>query len=396
MSDDAAFFTGVGESMDKQYTHFLVSRDCLKDRTIVVEPLYAGSPHKVLREIHANGKKTEYNALVFGNVGTVKDGTRLGAHGGFSPGKDGKLLTNNSHVKDQVTLKCAGHEHKDMADRWNDQTVGILEVQHRLYGGKDVYAQLRSSQDTWVRDLLKEHTGENANCSTIGGPVFGNEYLIVTSQDMYKMPPSSSSPSTPTRSRKRNADGTAVTADKAASQSQESQDSTESQAEPKVGDLYDASTLPNYTGSPLFVEHTAKAVQLDIRDKDNKLIPPGDLYREMPPDSFVIARVTFHLWVMGNSMSPTMVFKSLKVIKKSTLEPEWPPVPAAPPPPPPTASTSDDVTEEADFLASFSVGAASADQDEDMDDKDAPEPSPPKPKKKARKGANAAAPTAPE
>lgn len=57
----------------------------------------------------------------------------------------------------------------------------------------------------------------------------------------------------------------------------------------------------------MFFNHTAKAVQLDIRDKDNKLIRPGDLFREIPPGSVIIARVTFHLWSMGNTLVRSLI-----------------------------------------------------------------------------------------
>jgi hypothetical protein len=60
---------------------------------------------------------------------------------------------------------------------------------------------------------------------------------------------------------------------------------------------HDPYVLSDYGGG-LFKHTNAKLIQLDIRDVDNKLIPPQKWYEALRPGTLVLATVTLHVYVM--------------------------------------------------------------------------------------------------
>ncbi|KAJ7070379.1 hypothetical protein B0H15DRAFT_807099 [Mycena belliarum] len=63
----------------------------------------------------------------------------------------------------------------------------------------------------------------------------------------------------------------------------------------KLGAFYDPRVLEDY-GGPYFEHLNAKLLQLDIRDAENKLIPPWRQYAALRPGSLVLALVTIHIF----------------------------------------------------------------------------------------------------
>lgn len=67
---------------------------------------------------------------------------------------------------------------------------------------------------------------------------------------------------------------------------------------PQVGDLYDPSTLPDFSGSPCFDLREKKLWQADVRNKDGDLIPPQRYLTDLRPGTVVLAICTLHLFEM--------------------------------------------------------------------------------------------------
>ncbi|KAJ7825155.1 hypothetical protein B0H13DRAFT_2375083 [Mycena leptocephala] len=67
-----------------------------------------------------------------------------------------------------------------------------------------------------------------------------------------------------------------------------------------LGAIYDPRVLEDY-GGPYFQHINAKLVQLDIRDADNKLIPPWKQYSALRPGSFVLVLATIHIFIFKDA-----------------------------------------------------------------------------------------------
>lgn len=73
-----------------------------------------------------------------------------------------------------------------------------------------------------------------------------------------------------------------------------------SEEEVKLGAFYDPRVLEDYGGPPFFQQTTAKLVQLDIRDINNKLIPPWKQYAELRTGTLVLVLATVHVYAFND------------------------------------------------------------------------------------------------
>jgi len=67
----------------------------------------------------------------------------------------------------------------------------------------------------------------------------------------------------------------------------------------KLGAFYDPRLLSDY-GGPCFNHELAQLKQLNIRNEDNDLIAPWDLYNALKPGTLVLVDVTLHCFVNEN------------------------------------------------------------------------------------------------
>ncbi|KAJ6560616.1 hypothetical protein DFH09DRAFT_1364770 [Mycena vulgaris] len=74
-------------------------------------------------------------------------------------------------------------------------------------------------------------------------------------------------------------------------------DAPAADADIKLGAHYEPSLLPDY-GGPYFNHVKAKLVQLDVRDKNNQLIPPWKFYDALKPGTLVLVMATLHCFLM--------------------------------------------------------------------------------------------------
>ncbi|KAJ7236708.1 hypothetical protein C8J57DRAFT_1530000 [Mycena rebaudengoi] len=73
-------------------------------------------------------------------------------------------------------------------------------------------------------------------------------------------------------------------------------DMTASLTERRIGDTYDPNLLPDHRG-PYFNHKDAKLIQRDIRDHDDTLIAPHELYSRLTEGTLFTALVTFETYV---------------------------------------------------------------------------------------------------
>ena len=69
-----------------------------------------------------------------------------------------------------------------------------------------------------------------------------------------------------------------------------------------MGAYYPLSLLSDHGGT-LFKQELTKLVQLDIRDSDNNLIPPWDMYDKLRPGTIVIIEGTLVCWHISGGES---------------------------------------------------------------------------------------------
>ncbi len=62
-----------------------------------------------------------------------------------------------------------------------------------------------------------------------------------------------------------------------------------------VGSFYDPNLLPDHRGD-YFKHVNAKLVQLDIRNEENNLIPPWDMYDKLRPGTIVLVDASLVCW----------------------------------------------------------------------------------------------------
>ena len=79
------------------------------------------------------------------------------------------------------------------------------------------------------------------------------------------------------------------------------------------GALYSPSLLPDYRG-PYFKHINSKLVQLDVRDQNNELIAPWDMYDKVNVGAIVLAICSLHVYIMPGSVSASgYKYKDCKV-----------------------------------------------------------------------------------
>ncbi|KAJ7254601.1 hypothetical protein C8J57DRAFT_1722133 [Mycena rebaudengoi] len=93
--------------------------------------------------------------------------------------------------------------------------------------------------------------------------------------------------------------------------------------ERQVGDTYDPNLLPDHRGS-YFNHEEATLVQRDIRDHDDTLIAPHEIYSRLTEGTLFTALISFQTYVYH------IAVERLKVIDKGYGSPWYHPAPTIP------------------------------------------------------------------
>ncbi|KAJ3772900.1 hypothetical protein FB446DRAFT_788305 [Lentinula raphanica] len=89
-------------------------------------------------------------------------------------------------------------------------------------------------------------------------------------------------------------------------------------AEPNLGDTYPCSIWPGY-GGPRFNHQQARAVQLNLRDPQGRLIRPEDTYLWLAPGAIVVVHATMHVYRFARMTIFQLSAASIQVIDKTDM-----------------------------------------------------------------------------
>ncbi|KAJ7681096.1 hypothetical protein B0H17DRAFT_1206037 [Mycena rosella] len=208
---------------------------------------------------------SEFRAAVIGEIAEPRYGTVVRAQGNNYDGRDGepfKPVDDKSKVKDVLVLRAPTHCSLYMKNLFDNQSALIQDLENSEIANDEA--------NGWVP-------------ATAGAPK-----VVATPKQVQRV------------KRKRNEDGDdeaeganpAETVDPVAKDEAVRLPDDE---DIKLSAFYDPRVLEDY-GGPYFEHINSKLLQLDIRDAENKLIPPSKQYAALHPGSLIIALVTIHIF----------------------------------------------------------------------------------------------------
>ncbi|KAJ7467324.1 hypothetical protein B0H11DRAFT_2306801 [Mycena galericulata] len=219
---------------------------------------------------------SEYRAAIFGEIAEPCHGTLVRAQGNHYDGRDGepfKPVDDKSKIKDVLVLRAPSYCSLELQNLYDNQTALIQDIENTEN----------------AIDTAKGWVPASAGGPKVNPPVgrvervkrkFGNE------DDDEEGDSSSESPASVERASKSSKGKVKYPADN----------------EVKLGAFYDPHVLEDY-GGEYFQHVNAKLQQLDIRDADNKLIPPWKQYAALRPGSLVLVLVTIHIYTFKDQGS---------------------------------------------------------------------------------------------
>ncbi|KAJ6561262.1 hypothetical protein B0H10DRAFT_2200975 [Mycena sp. CBHHK59/15] len=222
------------------------------------------------------------------------------AHGNHYDGRDGepfKPVDDKSKIKDVLVLRAPTHSDLEMHNLYENQTALLQDIESteiatdEAHGFSPNYRScLRSSRtDMDCKDLLTITTMKKYGIPAAAG----GAKIIATPKWVQRV--------------KRkfgvqdDEDGEPIEATTSAVEdNNDSKIKYPSDDEVKLGAFYDPRVLEDF-GGDYFSLVNAKLVQLDIRDVDNKLIPPWKQYEALRPGSLIIALVSIHIFTFKDA-----------------------------------------------------------------------------------------------
>ncbi|KAJ6627079.1 hypothetical protein B0H10DRAFT_417881 [Mycena sp. CBHHK59/15] len=237
---------------------------------------------------------------IIGEIAEPTFGTLVRAHGNHYDGRDGepfKPVDDKSKIKDVLVLRAPTHSDLEMHNLYENQTALLQDIENteiatdEAHGFSPNYRScLRSSRtDMDCKDLLTITTMKKYRIPAAAG----GAKIIATPKRVQRV--------------KRkfgvqdDEDGEPIEATTSAVEdNNDSKIKYPSDDEVKLGAFYDPRVLEDF-GGDYFSLVNAKLVQLDIRDADNKLIPPWKQYEALRPGSLIIALVSIHIFTFKDA-----------------------------------------------------------------------------------------------
>ncbi|KAJ6608715.1 hypothetical protein B0H10DRAFT_2226540 [Mycena sp. CBHHK59/15] len=208
-----------------------------------------------------------------------------------------KPVDDKSKIKDVLVLRAPTHSDLEMHNLYENQTALLQDIENteiatdEAHGFSPNYRScLRSSRtDMDCKDLLTITTMKKYGIPAAAG----GAKIIATPKRVQRV--------------KRkfgvqdDEDGEPIEATTSAVEdNNDSKIKYPSDDEVKLGAFYDPRVLEDF-GGDYFSLVNAKLVQLDIRDADNKLIPPWKQYEALRPGSLIIALVSIHIFTFKDA-----------------------------------------------------------------------------------------------
>ncbi|KAJ6554135.1 hypothetical protein B0H10DRAFT_2123488 [Mycena sp. CBHHK59/15] len=245
---------------------------------------------------------SEYRVAVLGEIAEPRDGTLVRAHGNHFDGREGepfKPVDDKAKVKDVLVLHAPTHCNLDLKNFFDNQTAFVQDLENT----EIVTDKANGWTPNFRSSLRSSRTDMDAK-----------DLMTILTQKKYAIPASAGGPrvvetQTPQRVQRvkrkfgdddEDDDEEDSSSDTPPSTKSPSQDDTNTIKYPtdneiKIGAFYDPRVLEDY-GGEYFSHINAKLQQLDIRDANNKLIPPWKQYTALRPGSIVLALVTIHVY----------------------------------------------------------------------------------------------------
>ncbi|PPR06558.1 hypothetical protein CVT24_001578 [Panaeolus cyanescens] len=308
----------------------------------------------------------ELSLVMVGEVCPSYLGTAISAKGNHYMGtaKHPKHITDDTSVKDVIVLRTpTGAPEGSLTQTWfQNQLAGLEEIMD-----SDAKDNTTDSNKVAVSEFLASSVAPAHDPNGGRGRPFNDRALIkITMPNKYKVPkPVADKAGQPTSTtmlnKKRNLlaeepvnetgiDNVAVESDETLSETESSLEDPDTNSSPPsygIGALYDPGLLPDH-GGPLFMHQKARLVQLDMRDEDDNLIMPWQVYDKLRPGTIVLVDTTLVCWHIfdGNNNlvrrhgAYQIQGHRLKVLSPSYEPREDYPVPAFPQPVPTHKSLS--------------------------------------------------------
>ncbi|KAJ6568173.1 hypothetical protein B0H10DRAFT_2238259 [Mycena sp. CBHHK59/15] len=243
-----------------------------------------------------------FRAAIIGEIAEPRYGTLVRAQGNHYDGRDGepfKPVDDKSKVKDVLVLRAPTHCAMDMKNSYDNQTALLQDIENTensFYTADGVDPNFKSCLRSARTDLDSK------------------DLITLTTQKKYAVPAAAGAPkvvSTPKRvqrtKRKHGSEDDDISEEHVAA-TPPADDDAEGQVkipaddDVQLGVFYDPRVLEDY-GGLMFQHVNAKLLQLDIRDADNKLIPPWKQYAALRPGTLVLALVTIHIFTFKDNGS---------------------------------------------------------------------------------------------
>ncbi|KAJ7934654.1 hypothetical protein B0H13DRAFT_2484977 [Mycena leptocephala] len=241
----------------------------------------------------------EFKVAIIGEICDSAHGTAIRASGNHYDGRDGepfKPVDDKSKVKDVIVLRAPTLCDQDLLHFYDNQTAVIQDIEN-TEEALDEAAGMSPDFRSCLRSERADTDSKNL--------------ITIMTQKKYSLPASAGGPklavaASPTkvkRVKRKFGDEDDEDSDTAAPAERPAASDTVqylSDSDVKLGAFYDPRVLEDY-GGPYFQHINAKLVQLDIRDADNKLIPPWKQYSALRPGSFVLVLATIHIFIFKDA-----------------------------------------------------------------------------------------------
>ncbi|KAF8167649.1 hypothetical protein B0H34DRAFT_854551 [Crassisporium funariophilum] len=244
-------------------------------------------------------ERKELSLVFFGELCPSSLGTQLSAKGNHYVGKPSKPITDDSTVKDVLNLRRLTNGSEVLDSAFDNQLASLAEILEMDDSVRALHPDTANCHITEFLAPSDPHSEQN-----------DRSLIKVTLSQKYRVPRDDIAKLSKLEHKRKNllssttADGTGKATDA------DMQKDTEMQSDAKeirfahaiqpVDGLYPLDRLPDHRGT-LFQQKKAQLVQLDIRDTDDNLIPPWDIYSKLRPGTIVLVEATLVVWHIPKS-----------------------------------------------------------------------------------------------
>ncbi|KAJ6483747.1 hypothetical protein C8R47DRAFT_1073164 [Mycena vitilis] len=238
----------------------------------------------------------EFKTALIGEICSPDHGTIVRAQGNHYDGREGepfKPVDDKSKVKDILVLQAPTHCSLEQLNVFQNQTAALQDLEnteHALDAAEGVTPSFRSCLKSKRTDMDSKDLITITTLRKYGIPAAaGGPKLSVTPQKVRRTKRKYAP-----EDEEEDSDIEPVVNESPAN-TQPGEVSYPADDAIKLGAFYEPNVLEDH-GGPYFQQVNAKLVQLDIRDANNRLIPPWKQYSALRTGSLVLVLATIHMF----------------------------------------------------------------------------------------------------